>query len=105
MTIKELCKICHKVAVSKGWWDENRNRGEIIALIHSELSEALEALRSGNRQKKNSKWEKDTYEDELIDVIIRVIDLAEAEGVNVEWQLKNKIEYNKKRPKKHGKRF
>lgn len=35
-------------AKAKGWWDNERNDGEIIALMHSELSEALEALRHGN---------------------------------------------------------
>ena len=35
----------HNNAKEKGWWDEERNDGEMIALMHSELSEALEALR------------------------------------------------------------
>jgi len=35
----------HQIARRKGWWDAERNDGEIIALMHSELSEALEALR------------------------------------------------------------
>ena len=38
----------HETAKSKGWWDSERNDGELIALMHSELSEALEALRNGN---------------------------------------------------------
>ena len=42
----------HATAKSKGWWGEDgkadRNNGEAIALMHSELSEALEALRHGN---------------------------------------------------------
>ena len=36
------------IAIEKGWWEGERNDGELIALIHSELSEALEALRHGN---------------------------------------------------------
>lgn len=36
----------HETAVSLGWWDDERNSGELIALMHSELSEALEALRN-----------------------------------------------------------
>jgi len=39
----------HRTAVNKGWWDSERNEGEAIALMHSELSEALEALRHGNK--------------------------------------------------------
>jgi len=38
----------NKTAISKGWWDSERNDGEVIALIHSELSEALEGMRKGN---------------------------------------------------------
>ena len=38
----------HKTAVDKGWWDEPRDDAISIALMHSELSEALEALRHGN---------------------------------------------------------
>ena len=40
----------YETAVAKGWWNEDRNDGECIALIHSELSEALEALRRAERR-------------------------------------------------------
>ena len=46
MSIKDYIKKCHKTAKEKGWWDSERNEGEIIALMHSELSEALEAMRN-----------------------------------------------------------
>lgn len=48
MTLKELCKISHQVAVEKGFWDVDRNKAELLALIQSEVSEALESLREGN---------------------------------------------------------
>jgi len=43
MTIETLIAESNQTAKSKGWWDDpDRNIGEILALIHSEVSEALE---------------------------------------------------------------
>jgi hypothetical protein len=36
-----------QIAIEKGWWEGERNEGELIALMHSELSEGLEAIRKG----------------------------------------------------------
>ncbi|KKM14494.1 hypothetical protein LCGC14_1705600 [marine sediment metagenome] len=122
MTIKQLCKISHKTAVEKGFWGEvgrncgtnsaiyknnglTRNLSELLMLIVSELGEACEALRKGNRQVLKKQWKKDTFEDELADAMIRIGDLADSEGIDLEWQIKKKLEYNKSRPYKHGKKF
>ena len=47
MLIKELSKEIHENAVAHGWWDGKRDPDEIVALIHSEWSEALEEARAG----------------------------------------------------------
>ena len=44
--LNDCSEIIHEWAVKKGWWDNPRNKGELIALMHSELSECLEFLRS-----------------------------------------------------------
>ncbi len=98
MTLKELCKYSHKIAIKKGFWDEDRNNGELIALMHSELSEALEALRQKDKSKNN-------VGEELADCCIRIFDYCFAKNINLEKEIINKMKINKKRPIKHNKRF
>ncbi len=93
--IKELVEICYKIAKDKGWWDRPRNDAELVALMHSELSEALEELR-----KENVDWE--NVGEELADCLIRIFDFCGARNIDLEKALLKKIEKNKDRPYRHG---
>ena len=84
----------------KGWITNNRSNGEMIALIHAELSECLEYMRAGNP--KSDHINTSGCEEELADVIIRVMDLAKARKWDIPKALFKKIAYNKKRPYRHG---
>jgi len=90
MNINELIEKAHDLVKRKGFWDAERNTGELLMLIVSECGEALEAHRKGKRADPNSrpyniettddqdewfrKHIKDTFEDELADIVIRIAD-------------------------------
>lgn len=91
----------HANSVAHGWWEGDRNIGEALALIHSEVSEALEAARSGNPLDDKIP-EFSGLEAELADVVIRVMDLGAGLGLRIGEAIHAKHEYNKTREYKHG---
>ena len=93
-SLNELAKICYGIAVSKGFWDKERNMGEALMLIVTELAEAMEAYR---------KQDDANFKEELADTFIRLLDLCGGHNIDIEEEIARKSEKNKNRPYKHGK--
>lgn len=94
--------LVHDTAVNAGWYKDPktgqnvvRNFGEVVALMHSELSEALEADRKGLKDDKLP--HRDGREVEFADCIIRILDTAAALGLDVAGALIEKNRYNRSR--------
>lgn len=103
---------------AKGFWDNERNVGELLMLVTSELGEAMEAHRKGrfanghSMATSYSTWKewfekhyKDTFEDEIADAVIRLLDLSAGLGIDLEKHINAKVRYNESRPKLHGKLY
>ena len=101
-----LSAMLHETAIEKGFWDgeySNDKIGNKLALVHSEVTEVLEAIRK-------SKGSEEVVE-EMADVIIRLLDIYAAmmnEGSvthSLDEILDKKININKERPRLHGNLF
>jgi NTP pyrophosphatase (non-canonical NTP hydrolase) len=101
-----LAAVLHETAISKGFWEGPKNHDKIgnkLALVHSEVTEVLEAIRK-------NKGSKETVE-EMADVIIRLLDLYAAmmnAGFiqhSLDEEINNKMEINKDRQRLHGNLF
>lgn len=103
--LNELAQAAHTAAVGKGWYTaDGRNSGELIALVHSELSELLEALRDGNRESQHLPGYNQA-EEEAADVVIRLLDMCAYHGWRIGPAVIAKMAYNTTRPARHGKAF
>lgn len=103
MSVSDFQKTVHQTAQEKGFWVPNANLAEKVALIHSELSELLEAYRGDPQapcDKSGCPLTKE--EEEMADVFIRLMDLAEYRGIDLEEAARVKHQYNLSRPHKHG---
>jgi NTP pyrophosphatase (non-canonical NTP hydrolase) len=103
---EKMATYIHNWAKRKKFWEEgkNRNNGEMIALMHSELSELLEGLRNNNPPSDKIPYFS-SAEEELADLFIRGMDMAKGRGWRIGEAIIEKMIYNEGRPEKHGKEF
>jgi NTP pyrophosphatase (non-canonical NTP hydrolase) len=94
--------ICHGCAVNGGWWNDpatgeriNRNTGELLMLMVSELAEAMEADRKGLMDDKLT--HRAGLEVELADCVIRIMDFAGSQNMDIGGAIAEKLEYNASR--------
>ena len=93
--LNQVRDICHQQAKENGWWDKPPEIGTLLALIHSEVSEALKgALKDA--QDEHLPHRK-SLEVELGDVIMRVMDTAGRYNLDIGGAIAEKLEYNKTR--------
>lgn len=129
VSLNDWARRIHEIAVKHGWWeteegecdDGGRPFLEIVALCHSELSEALEEYRNdkpmayqvqsygiveGRVENDPAKWfpasKPEGVAVEMIDCMIRILDWCGHEGIDVDTLMEKKVMYNKKRPYRHG---
>ena len=126
--LNELAERAHRTAVEHGWWEKEPTFGDVISLMHSELSEALEEFRDGRphlwhacgaggmcrkpcpsftvMEDEKSCPAYDPKPEgvgvELADCLIRILDYCAREGWDIDAIVAEKMDYNETRPYRHG---
>ncbi|MBA4274064.1 MAG: hypothetical protein C0436_00260 [Alphaproteobacteria bacterium] len=128
--LNELCDAAHDNAVLKGFYERNRELPELLMLVVSELSEAMEVDRRPEAQGSmallndwargyayKDNWDdsataenyrcdiRGTVPEEIADAFIRLFDLCGYLGIDIDAHVTAKMKYNATRPPKHGKRY
>mgnify|MGYP004452988281 CR=1 FL=1 len=127
LELNRLAKKIHQNNKLKGFYETEKNLGEMLMLIVTEVAEACEADRKNDamdpsidlpglvlQAKKSPKMfkenfenkVKDTFEDELADIMMRTLDMAAYLDIDIAHHILAKIEYNKTREHMHdGKKY
>lgn len=100
---RDLLNLCHEMSVRGGWWNDlktgerlERNKGELLCLIHSEISEAMEGERKGLQDDKLP--HRKMAEVELADALVRCGDYGGGFSYDIAGAMIEKIVFNNSRP-------
>lgn len=98
--LNNLRDLCHSNTVQAGWCHDletgarnQRNKGELICLMHSELSEAMEGARKDLMDDKLTHLKNEVVE--LADCIIRIMDYCGEFNLDIGGAVVEKIQYNR----------
>ena len=110
-TLNGLASDMWLIAKSKGFHDKPLNVGEVCANIHAEVSELFEAHRNGKLDCLCDKQDKmdelglgclTCRQEELADILIRVLGVAHEWGIDLDRAVYLKSEYNRTRTRMNG---
>ena len=110
--LNALAEEIHRTSVDRGWWSHGSERplDGLLMLVVCEVAEAMEEWRSNHEPsevyfkelKAGGGVKPEGVPIELADVIIRVLDVCAAYGIDIDAAMETKMAFNKTRPMRHG---
>ena len=107
-TLEEYQQEVYEINVANGWFESERTFGEDVALLHSEVSEMLEAFRDSGLDDTTAVPQDGVLPkpegvgSEAADVLVRLFDTCHRAAIDLRFEFERKIAYNRTRGYKHG---